>query len=86
MKYSNIPSERRPKIAILQHSRYVGDTLRSVNLLLSKQLENVGSLEAMVDVVYAGAATVCGMYEGTLNFVKIIITRHLLERFVWKRR
>lgn len=60
-KYSNILAER-PKTARLQQSKYVANIVRSMNALLNEQLKNYRNLEETIDVMYAGAATVCEIH------------------------
>lgn len=59
MKYAGIDAEKRPRIPKIQFSRELLELVRSVDSVLPQHLENITSFEQLVDVVYAGAATVC---------------------------
>lgn len=43
------------------YSRQALESVRTVNAFLEKQLPGVGTLEKVIDLVYAGAVTVCEM-------------------------
>lgn len=61
MSYSGMTPECRPRIPKLDYSRAVLERLQSLNTTLPKHLNNVKTLEQVVSVVYAGAATICEM-------------------------
>lgn len=62
MRFSGITPEKRPKIPRMQHSRDVLESVNHLNAVLPKHLENIDNLRQMVDVVYAGAATICEIH------------------------
>ncbi|XP_045466652.1 uncharacterized protein LOC123675347 [Harmonia axyridis] len=83
MKFSGINPESRPKIPRLQHSKQVLETVKCLNSVLSGHLENVDTLIGLVDIVYAGAATICEMHGERLGERK---ARRLAAPPPWKRR
>lgn len=59
MKFSCIIPESRPRIPRLHHSRELVATMKSINSVLPRHLIEVETLAELVEIGYAGAATVC---------------------------
>ncbi|XP_045466648.1 uncharacterized protein LOC123675343 [Harmonia axyridis] len=58
VRYSGVAAEKRPKIPRLRYSKTTRDLVARVNIIISRHLANVETLEGLVDTVYAGAVTV----------------------------
>ncbi|XP_044759165.1 uncharacterized protein LOC123316918 [Coccinella septempunctata] len=59
VRFSGGAADRRPKIPRLKYSRSAYDLVREVNSILSRYSTDVSTFGELVDMVYAGAVTVC---------------------------
>lgn len=62
MKFSGIAPDKRPRIPRMYHSKHVLESVRALNIILPKHLETINELKEVVDVVYAGAVTICEIH------------------------
>ncbi|XP_044760842.1 uncharacterized protein LOC123318288 [Coccinella septempunctata] len=67
MKFSGMNPESRPKIPRLQHSKLILETMKSLNSVIPRHLGEVDTLTELVDVVYAGAVTICEFHGKKIN-------------------
>ncbi|XP_044751674.1 uncharacterized protein LOC123311671 [Coccinella septempunctata] len=59
MRFSGVAAESKPEIPRLKYSKMAYELVRKVDSVLPKHLTSVTTLEELVEVVYAGAVTVC---------------------------
>lgn len=83
MKFSGITPEDRPKIPRMQHSRELREMIGSLNSIIPAQLGEVETFIELVDVVYAGAVTICEAQGKTVGDLE---TRRLVTQPPWKKR